>query len=196
MQTLFSLPLLFSPSSSLFFSILLPSFTPSLSHKYVLAYLPVVAFYYRGRVLFKFKLSASYEELRDTVANITGLGLIFHYAQASASDHCHCRVCAVLVVYDGDVCCWQGTNDLLLSASISSALPGFTPRQLNISDAENAFPVPTERSNGDRYILYLATGWLVFVSVVCALRSSWAARLALQCRERLLNRRTAAAAAD
>lgn len=88
-----------------------------------------------------------------------------------------------------------GNYQSMFSMSTFSALPGFTPRQLNISDAENAFPVPTERSDGDRFFLYLASGWLVFVSVVCALRSSWAARLALQWQERLLNGRTAAAAA-
>ena len=44
----------------------------SCRYKYILAYLPVVAFYYQGKVMFRFRLSASYEELRDTVANMTG----------------------------------------------------------------------------------------------------------------------------
>jgi hypothetical protein len=41
-------------------------------HKYILAYLPLVAFYYRGKTLFKFSLESSFEDLRDTVSNITG----------------------------------------------------------------------------------------------------------------------------
>lgn len=41
-------------------------------HKYVLAYLPAVAFYYRGKLMLKFKLAASYEELRDLISNMTG----------------------------------------------------------------------------------------------------------------------------
>lgn len=41
-------------------------------YKYILAYLPLVAFYYRGKTLFKFNLESSFEELRDTITNITG----------------------------------------------------------------------------------------------------------------------------
>ena len=41
-------------------------------YKYVLAYLPVVAFYYRGRALMKLKLSSTFEELRNLIVNVTG----------------------------------------------------------------------------------------------------------------------------
>lgn len=41
-------------------------------YKYILAYLPLVAFYYRGKTLFKFNLESSFEELRDAITNITG----------------------------------------------------------------------------------------------------------------------------
>ena len=41
-------------------------------YKYILAYLPLVAFYYRGKTLFKFSLESSFEDLRDIVSNITG----------------------------------------------------------------------------------------------------------------------------
>ena len=41
-------------------------------YKYILAYLPVVAFYYQGKVALKFKLSTSYKDLKDDIANMTG----------------------------------------------------------------------------------------------------------------------------
>ena len=44
----------------------------------MLAYLPVVAFYYRGRLMLKFKLSTTYEELRKTISNMTGKENIFN----------------------------------------------------------------------------------------------------------------------
>lgn len=54
-----------------------PVYLPLCRHKYILAYLPVVAFYYRGRVLMRFNdLSASYEDLRNQIANITGGWLV------------------------------------------------------------------------------------------------------------------------
>lgn len=40
-------------------------------HKYILAYTPVVALYYRGRIVHRFKTSYSYEAFRDTIANMT-----------------------------------------------------------------------------------------------------------------------------
>jgi len=43
-----------------------------LRYKYILAYLPLVAFYYRGKTLFKFRLESSFEELRDMISNVTG----------------------------------------------------------------------------------------------------------------------------
>ena len=42
-------------------------------YKYILAYLPVVVFYYSGKTLFRFSLESSFEDLRDLVANITGV---------------------------------------------------------------------------------------------------------------------------
>ena len=43
-----------------------------LRYKYILAYLPLVAFYYRGKTLFKFRLESSFEDLRDMISNVTG----------------------------------------------------------------------------------------------------------------------------
>lgn len=40
-------------------------------HKYILAYTPVVALYYRGRIVYRFKTSTSYDVFRDTIANMT-----------------------------------------------------------------------------------------------------------------------------
>lgn len=54
------------------FLVFIVSVLSSPRYKYILAYLPVVAFYYQGKVIFKFRLSASYEELRDTITNMTG----------------------------------------------------------------------------------------------------------------------------
>ena len=55
-------------------------------YKYILAYLPLVAFYYRGKTLLKFSLESSFEDLRDLIANITGkLGIIPYVALTSNS---------------------------------------------------------------------------------------------------------------
>lgn len=42
------------------------------SHKFVLAYLPVVAFYHWGKVIYKFKLEDSYDSLVDQIVKMTG----------------------------------------------------------------------------------------------------------------------------
>ena len=41
-------------------------------HKYILAYTPVIALYYRGRIVHRFKTSTSYDAFRDAIANMTG----------------------------------------------------------------------------------------------------------------------------
>lgn len=41
-------------------------------NKYVLAYIPVIALYHRGKIVFRFRLSSTYEELIDIVARMTG----------------------------------------------------------------------------------------------------------------------------
>ena len=41
-------------------------------HKFVLAYLPVIAFYHWGKVIYKFNLEDTYEEMVDQLVNMTG----------------------------------------------------------------------------------------------------------------------------
>lgn len=41
-------------------------------YKYLTAYIPVVSFYYRGKVIYRFKATESYEELLEQVAMMTG----------------------------------------------------------------------------------------------------------------------------
>ena len=41
-------------------------------HKFVLAYLPVIAFYHWGKVIYKFDLEDSYEEMMDQLVKMTG----------------------------------------------------------------------------------------------------------------------------
>ena len=41
-------------------------------HKYVLAYLPVVAFYHQARVIYRFKLTETVEELKEMIVKMTG----------------------------------------------------------------------------------------------------------------------------
>lgn len=44
----------------------------SYRHKFVLAYLPVIAFYHWGKVIYKFDLEDSYEEMTDQLVKMTG----------------------------------------------------------------------------------------------------------------------------
>ena len=44
----------------------------SYRHKFVLAYLPVIAFYHWGKVIYKFDLEDSYEEMMDQLVKMTG----------------------------------------------------------------------------------------------------------------------------
>lgn len=44
----------------------------SFRHKFVLAYLPVVAFYHWGKVIYKFNLKESYEKMIDQLVKMTG----------------------------------------------------------------------------------------------------------------------------
>lgn len=41
-------------------------------YKYLMAYIPLVSFYYRGRVIYRFKATESYEELLEQVTTMTG----------------------------------------------------------------------------------------------------------------------------
>ena len=42
------------------------------SYKYLSAYIPVVSFYYRGKVIYRFKATESYEELLEQITKMTG----------------------------------------------------------------------------------------------------------------------------
>ena len=42
-------------------------------YKYLTAYVPVVNFYYRGRVVYRFRATESYEELIHQVSIMTGV---------------------------------------------------------------------------------------------------------------------------
>ena len=41
-------------------------------HKFVLAYLPVIAFYHWGKVIYRFDLEDSYEKMTDQIVKMTG----------------------------------------------------------------------------------------------------------------------------
>lgn len=41
-------------------------------YKYLTAYIPVISFYYRGKVIYRFKATESYEELLEQVTKMTG----------------------------------------------------------------------------------------------------------------------------
>lgn len=41
-------------------------------YKYLTAYIPLVSFYYRGKVIYRFKATESYEELLHQVSIMTG----------------------------------------------------------------------------------------------------------------------------
>ena len=48
---------------------------------------------------------------------------------------------------------------------------GFAARDVELTDEENEQPVPTQRVESDKYVLYFAIWWLVFVGLVFILRS-------------------------
>ena len=48
----------------------------SCRHKFVLAYLPVVAFYHWGKVIYKFDLEDSYEKMTDQIVKMTGITVL------------------------------------------------------------------------------------------------------------------------
>lgn len=66
-------------------------------------------------------------------------------------------------------CCW----------SCCSPVTGFVPRDVELMDEENEGPVETVRVDSDRYLLHAALLWLIFVMLVCMLRS----RLLASCLE-------------
>ena len=47
--------------------------TPYHRHKFVLAYLPVIAFYHFGKVIYKFKLEDSYDKMVNQIVKMTGI---------------------------------------------------------------------------------------------------------------------------
>lgn len=130
-------------------------------YKYILAYLPLVAFYYRGKTLFKFSLDSSFEDLRDAITNITG------------SVH-------PFIVHD--IVAFVGSNLYYLS--------GFQSLEVNLTDPENDWPVPTQRDISDQFFLTFSVWWVAFIAVVYGLKSQILRRRCLQYLRTKLSRRT------
>lgn len=45
----------------------------------MLAYLPVIAFYHWGKVIYKFDLEDTYEDMVDQLAKMTGIEIVMLY---------------------------------------------------------------------------------------------------------------------
>ena len=52
-------------------------------HKFVLAYLPVIAFYHWGKVIYRFDLEDSYEKMTDQIVKMTGKTVLLSLLKVS-----------------------------------------------------------------------------------------------------------------
>ena len=61
-------------------------------YKYLTAYTPVVTFYYRGKAIYRFKATESYDQLIDQVSKMTGMPICMMWDKCKRSVLVHFQV--------------------------------------------------------------------------------------------------------